>query len=204
MRVGEKSGSQVAALQKLGRGASLRGQGTPADPARLRSVRARNLWRKPFVPQARKHQKASPRFFSAGVRGLGSTACGFFLPPQNFAGLGARSGDSRRRSQSERLECVRKCEKLKAFTKRITQVRSLSERLKRVRKYEQLNCVRKYEQLNCVRKCERRFPAKTIYLRRRGETRSAQWRRRRRRRLRRGTRCAERGRGSERGQGRLE
>ena len=28
--------------QKLSRGASLRGQGTPADPARLRSVRARN------------------------------------------------------------------------------------------------------------------------------------------------------------------
>src|SRR2546429_668483 len=31
-----------AGQKKLSRGASLRGQGTPADPARLRSVRARN------------------------------------------------------------------------------------------------------------------------------------------------------------------
>ncbi len=32
-----------SARKKLSRGASLRGQGTPADPARLRSERARNL-----------------------------------------------------------------------------------------------------------------------------------------------------------------
>src|SRR6266566_3192099 len=38
-RSGRRSSS---AIKKLSRGASLRGQGTPADPARLRSVRARN------------------------------------------------------------------------------------------------------------------------------------------------------------------
>src|SRR6266568_4270015 len=39
-RSGRRSSS---ARKKLSRGASLRGQGTPADPARLRSERARNL-----------------------------------------------------------------------------------------------------------------------------------------------------------------
>src|SRR2546426_12789995 len=38
-RPGRRSSS---ARKKLSRGASLRGQGTPADPARLRSERARN------------------------------------------------------------------------------------------------------------------------------------------------------------------
>src|SRR6266851_2862733 len=39
-RSGRRSSSD---RKKLSRGASLRGQGTPADPARLRSERARNL-----------------------------------------------------------------------------------------------------------------------------------------------------------------
>src|SRR5216684_3824995 len=48
--------------KKLSRGASLRGQGTPADPARLRSERARNL---------------SKTLYIAGLRISGVLACGF-------------------------------------------------------------------------------------------------------------------------------
>ncbi len=50
--------------KKLSRGASLRGQGTPADPARLRSVRARNSANL-FAPQANKSGE--------------NLACGFLL-----------------------------------------------------------------------------------------------------------------------------
>src|SRR5438445_7906729 len=49
---------------KLSRGASLRGQGTPADPARLRSVRARNSANL-FAPQANESKE--------------NLACGFLL-----------------------------------------------------------------------------------------------------------------------------
>ena len=38
-----RDGVPLQIAKKLSRGASLRGQGTPADPARLRSERARNL-----------------------------------------------------------------------------------------------------------------------------------------------------------------
>jgi hypothetical protein len=88
-------------VKKLGRGASLRGQGTPADPARLRSVRARNSCRKPFVPQARNIKRLARVSFPQGCEDQEVQSADFFLPPQSFAGLGARSGDSRRRSQSE-------------------------------------------------------------------------------------------------------
>src|SRR5207302_11396341 len=42
---------QCSAPKNWSRGASLRGQGTPADPARLRSVRARNP-EETLLPQA--------------------------------------------------------------------------------------------------------------------------------------------------------
>lgn len=50
--------------KKLSRGASLRGQGTPADPARLRSVRARNPEKILNRRNSGKKQKQIPRRYA--------------------------------------------------------------------------------------------------------------------------------------------
>src|SRR2546425_3701039 len=72
-RPGRRSSS---ARKKLSRGASLRGQGTPADPARLRSERARNSSKTKTAAGWRKSLKAGLRIFcrrkiSAALREAG-------------------------------------------------------------------------------------------------------------------------------------
>ncbi len=52
----ERKDVEASYRENLSRGASLRGQGTPADPARLRSVRARNSANL-FASQANKVRK---------------------------------------------------------------------------------------------------------------------------------------------------
>ena len=57
--------------RKLCRGASLRGQGTPADPARLRSVRARNPENFLSGSQTQSQQWTRPIIGQRVVRGAG-------------------------------------------------------------------------------------------------------------------------------------
>jgi len=70
---------------------------------------------KTLTPQARKYRKASPRFFSAGVRGPGSTVCGFFSRRKVSRGWAPGAGTLGGVLKANDSSARRKCEKLNAF-----------------------------------------------------------------------------------------